>query len=83
MVISNFPILEITENNPPILRTRSLNKKTGDEKREPEDLASALVTVVQSINESKCPDAFFEPLMKAITEMLKDETISYETCDKC
>jgi len=40
VVISNFPILEITENNPPILRTRSLNKKTGDEKREPEDLVS-------------------------------------------
>jgi hypothetical protein len=45
---------------------------TGGEMREPEDLASALVTVVQSINECKCTDAFFEPLMKAITEMLKD-----------
>jgi hypothetical protein len=43
----------------------------GGETREPEDLASALVIVVQSINESKCTDAFFEPLMKAIAEMLK------------
>ena len=39
------------------------------ETREPEDLASALVTIVQSINESKCTDAFFEPLMKAIAEI--------------
>jgi hypothetical protein len=45
---------------------------TGGETREPEDLASALVTVIQSINESKCTDAFFEPLTKAIAEILKD-----------
>ncbi|MDQ1253844.1 MAG: hypothetical protein QG646_3036 [Euryarchaeota archaeon] len=45
---------------------------TGGEMREPEDLASVLVTVVQSINETKCTDEFFEPLMKAIAEMLKD-----------
>jgi len=40
--------------------------------REPEDLASTLVAVVQSINESKSTEAYFEPLMKAIAEMLKD-----------
>ena len=37
--------------------------------RNPEELASAMITIVQSINESKCTDAFFEPLMKAIAEI--------------
>ena len=40
--------------------------------RNPEELASAMITIVQSINESKCTDSYIEPLIKAMTEMLKD-----------
>jgi hypothetical protein len=40
--------------------------------RNPEELASALITIVQSINESKSTDSYVEPLIKAINDILKD-----------
>jgi hypothetical protein len=37
-----------------------------------EELASAMIAIVQSINESKSTDSFVGPLIKAINEMVKD-----------
>jgi hypothetical protein len=45
---------------------------TGGEKRDPEELASAMITIVQSINDSKSTDSYVEPFIKAITDMLKE-----------
>jgi hypothetical protein len=47
-------------------------QQTGSEKRNPEELASAMITIVQSINEYKNTDSYVEPLIKAITDILKD-----------
>ena len=38
----------------------------------PEELASAMIAIVQSINESKNTDSYIEPLIKAINDMVKD-----------
>jgi len=70
-VLSNFPISEITENNPLILKLK-ICFKTGSETMNPEELASAMIAIVQSINESKNTDSYVEPLIKAITDMVKD-----------
>ena len=40
--------------------------------RNPEELASAMISIIQSINEYKCIDSYVEPLIKTMTEMLKE-----------
>lgn len=44
----------------------------GSETRSPEEFASVMITIVQSIDESKDTDKYLEPLIKAITDMIKD-----------
>lgn len=47
-------------------------KWKGSEKRNPEEPASAILTIVQSMEESEEVDSYVGPLIKTINDLLKD-----------
>ncbi len=50
--------------------------------RNPEDVASAILTIVQDLDESEDPDSYVEPLVKAINNALKERYVGKDLTTK-